>query len=256
MTVDGSESLMPPVPQTALGGPSAPDAPTAAPGPLPLAREASPRDAVSRRNPDCFHALLHHLPWPSSDPTRCIRSVAFTSCYRGEGVSTVALHSAVAAARSGSYRVLVVDANLGEPSLHRALGLARTPGLAEAILGLPDCDGVIQRTHQPNLSALAAGRGDASRVYEAADRFAQLVADLKRAFDLAVFDMPPCGRDLATSHLFRLFDGVVLVIEDARVRWEVAQRATKRLRQSGANLLGAVLNKRHEHIPNWLYRRL
>jgi capsular exopolysaccharide synthesis family protein len=179
-----------------------------------------------------------------------------TSCYSGEGVSTIAIHSAIAAAGSGNYRVLLVDADFAHPKVHRVFDLPAAPGLAEAISSDGACRLTVQHTRLNNLSVLPAGNGDAARLYEAIDRFAALVAELNKDFDLTIFDMPASGQASPASHLFRVFDGVVLVIEDERVRWEVAQRTTKRLRQAGANLLGVALNKRHQHIPDWLYRRM
>ena len=53
-----------------------------------------------------------------------------------------------------------------------------------------------------------------------------------------------------------LLAGVVLVIEAEQTRFESAQRATRSLQQAQANLLGVILNKRPQHIPEWLYERL
>ena len=51
-------------------------------------------------------------------------------------------------------------------------------------------------------------------------------------------------------------DGVVLVVESEKTRWEVAESARKWIKSGNGNVLGVVLNKRKYHIPNWLYRRL
>jgi Mrp family chromosome partitioning ATPase len=206
--------------------------------------------------PDYFHALLRNLPWPSSDAARSVRTIGMTSCYSSEGVSTIAIQSAVAAAGSGKYSVLLVDANFADPNVHRVFDLPVAPGLAEALSSVGSRRPAMHRTRLNDLSILPAGKGDAVRLYEAVDDFAALVTELKKGFDLTIFDMPASGQASQASHLFRLFDGVVLVVEDERVRWEVAQSTTKRLRQAGANLLGVALNRRHEHIPDWLYRRM
>ena len=56
--------------------------------------------------------------------------------------------------------------------------------------------------------------------------------------------------------LYGLVQGVLLVIQSERVRWPVAKRFVTDLERSGANLLGAVMNRRRQHIPGWLYRTL
>ena len=71
-----------------------------------------------------------------------------------------------------------------------------------------------------------------------------------------VFDMPAAGRLGFLVRLASLVDGVLLVVEAERVRWEVARRPIEQLTRANVHLLGAVLNKRRQHVPNWLYRTL
>jgi protein-tyrosine kinase len=51
-------------------------------------------------------------------------------------------------------------------------------------------------------------------------------------------------------------DGLLLVLESEKVRWEVAQSRSSALADMGANLLGVVMNKRPDHVPRWLYNTL
>jgi Mrp family chromosome partitioning ATPase len=53
-----------------------------------------------------------------------------------------------------------------------------------------------------------------------------------------------------------LMDGVVLVVEAEKTRWEVANKVREALVQADANVLGVILNKRRFHIPEWLYKTL
>jgi Mrp family chromosome partitioning ATPase len=48
-------------------------------------------------------------------------------------------------------------------------------------------------------------------------------------------------------------DGVVLVVQAEKTRWQVAEQAKRILEESGARLLGAVINRRRYHIPQALY---
>jgi len=168
----------------------------------------------------------------------------------------MAIHTAIAAAESGNHNVLLVDANISAPRVHDVLDLPLSPGLGEALSASGPHKLAVRRTRQSNLSVLTAGVGQAGRVYEAGDNLAALFDALKKKFDLVLFDMPATSEASSALHLFRLFDGVVLVVENERVRSVVAQKATENLRRAGANLLGVVLNKRNKHIPDWLYQRL
>lgn len=203
----------------------------------------------------CFHALLRNLPWPSRDSARRITTLAMTSCYRQEGVTTMATQTALAAASSGAHRVLLVDANLTCPVAHRRFQQSLVPGLAEVILDHHSLPSAI-RDNQQHLAILPAGYGEPSRVYEPADRWIAILANLKQNFDLVIFDMPATSEVKLAMPLFGLFDGVLLVVEHERVRWQAALKQRQALIRANANVLGVAFNKRTEHIPAWLYRSL
>jgi uncharacterized protein involved in exopolysaccharide biosynthesis/Mrp family chromosome partitioning ATPase len=76
------------------------------------------------------------------------------------------------------------------------------------------------------------------------------------AYKMVVFDMPPVWDPGFSARLASQVNGVILVVEAEKVRWEVARQAKEFLGQTNANIFGAVLNKRQFHIPEWMYRRL
>jgi Mrp family chromosome partitioning ATPase len=252
--------------------PSNPDAPAAVDAACAASVATSPRSDAVRRpvvstlpegaagllfedGQDYFRALLRHLPWPADGATRPITTLGVTSCYRDEGVTTVAVNTALAAAGCRNQRVLVVDANLSHPSLHRLFEISATPGLKDVLLDQLPLDAVLCES-SGGLQLLTAGQGDPARAYEATDRWRELFTQLKRNFDLVVVDLPAASEAGTAAHLFSLVDGVVLVVEHERVRWEAAQQKRLGLRRAKANLVGVVFNKRTEHIPGWLYRTL
>jgi len=202
-----------------------------------------------------YRTLLRGLDWPSNRSADSLQTLAITSCQRGEGVSTVAAHLAVTAASSLTHRVLLVDANIAWPSLHKTFGLTLDPGQSDHARPRRS----VQSTHYKNLGLLTSrslSGNDPTSIDGLTERFSQLVVAAKRSFDLAVFDMPAANPTNLGLQLFAIFDGVLLVAEAERVRSEVAEHTKQKLDQVGANLLGVVLNKRTYHIPNWLYRTL
>jgi len=200
--------------------------------------------------------VLRSLNWPGGDCGCSLRTLGITSCYSGEGVSTVAAQLAVTAA-SYDRRVLLVDCSLERPSAERTFRLRLGAGLADYLLEDQELPACIQTTGVENLSVLTAGRsnGRLADAYDAAG-LVHLVESLKKEFHLSVFDMPAAGEASPTTRMARLLDGVVLVVEAERVRLEVAQRITEQFVRADVRLLGAVLNKRQHYVPNWLYRTL
>jgi Mrp family chromosome partitioning ATPase len=79
---------------------------------------------------------------------------------------------------------------------------------------------------------------------------------MKKGYRHIVFDMPAMKEARSSARLASLCDGVVLVVEAERLRWEVLFDAKALLTKWNANTIGVVLNKRRFPIPEWLYRML
>jgi Mrp family chromosome partitioning ATPase len=70
-----------------------------------------------------------------------------------------------------------------------------------------------------------------------------------------IVDLPTVAKGVPAG-LGSLLDGLLLIVEAERIRWQVAQRTASLLTAAGVNLLGVVMNKRPNHIPRWLYETL
>ncbi len=177
-----------------------------------------------------LHGLLCKLPWKGSGGADDLRTIGVTSCNRGEGVSTVAAELAQSAAQCGERRVLLVDCNLQHPSVHRRFAVSMCPGLADVLREGADEWPAIQASPLANLSLLPAGKADAHRPwhYEAA-QLPAIVQALRGDFDLVVFDMPAVLEEASAGGIASLLDGVLLVVEAERIRWEAARRGQQAL---------------------------
>jgi len=199
-----------------------------------------------------FYNTLRDRLMLSKDVSRePLRLIAVTSCYSGEGVSTVASNLAVTLSHHGS--VLLVDANLDNPSLHRIFKMDLTPGLAETLES--GTDAVTRAGH--NMDILAAGQmnGSLPRMVESPDRLSDVLNEYREKYRFVVFDAPAVTESSAGVRLSSLVDGVILVVEAERTRSETVLRVKEQLAQVKANVLGVVLNKRRFPIPGILYRK-
>lgn len=91
-----------------------------------------------------------------SQPEAAPKNILFTSAVGGEGKTTNAVNTATMFALSGA-KVLLIDADVRNPSCHKVLGMANPSGLTELITGQLGVDEVIQATAVDNLSLLTAG---------------------------------------------------------------------------------------------------
>ncbi len=227
-------------------------------GPPPVVADASPRqpcDGLQRH----FRAMLRSLHWPeeggNENEAGALGTLGLTSCSRSEGVSTIAAQLAVAAARVGGGPVLLLDTNLTRPAVHELFDVDLGPGLAEALLNPGALPTWVQPSGFENLSVLTAGEPNSKlpRAFDTAGMDV-IIRSVRREYALVVFDLPPAGQEGAAVRLAGLLDAVVLVVEAERVGYEVARRTRELLERAGANVRGAVLNKRREYVPWWLRR--
>jgi len=183
------------------------------------------------------------------------RSIGLTSCTRSEGVTTVASNLAVYTAQCIRARILVVDANLAHPSLHKTFKLRATPGLADALAGSITPAESIQQSGLDNLSIVTSGidKGPA-RFNLPPDGVCRVFESFRTGFDLVIVDLPaldvPTNLSLLTSRL----DGVLVVLAAEGISAEVAKRQLRQLTENGTDLLGVVFNKRRRHLPWWIDR--
>jgi capsular exopolysaccharide synthesis family protein len=143
---------------------------------------------------------------------------------------------------SGSYRrrVLLVDADLRSPSLHRFFGLANRTGLSD---GLRLHDAAISPVAvSPYLSVLPAGNPDPNPLASlTSDRMQSLIGQAASSYDWVLVDAPPVSLLPDAHHLARLVDGVLLVIAAHATPYAVIDRTLTELDPD--RILGVVLNR-------------
>ncbi len=186
-----------------------------------------------------------------------LRVLAITGSHRHEGVSTVAANLAISLAWLGQGDVLLIDANLCHPLVHKMFKTRLSPGLAETLANGGGNGNAISpsRVHGPHVLSAGIAKRSFSQILDSRE-FRKLLNAMKKNYRFIVLDLPAVNEASWTIRLARLCDGVCLVVEAERSRWEVAQNTKEQLLTSKANVLGVVLNKRRFHIPEWLYKTL
>jgi len=184
-------------------------------------------------------------------------TLAIIGCQRGEGVSTIAANISAKLAQGRGGRVLLIDTNIRRPSAHQIFKTRLRPGLMDIPTAGLDIRNLIISQRFKNLHILAAGmpNGSPPGILQPT-RFTQFINSMKTNYRHVVIDMPAIKEARFSARLSSLCDGVVLVIEAERLRWQVLLEAKEQLLKWNANLIGVVLNKRRFPIPGWLYRML
>lgn len=192
---------------------------------------------------EAYRTLRTNIQFSSVD--RPIRTLLITSTGPGEGKSTTAANLAVVLAQTGQ-RVVLVDADLRRPRLHRMFGLPNAVGLTTTLLtgADPFLDGYLQAAPAENLWVLTSGPlpPNPSELL-GSRRMESLVQRLLEEADIVIFDSPPCLAVTDAAVLARQLDGVLLVIDAGETHRPLARRAVEELSTVGGRTIGVVLNK-------------
>jgi capsular exopolysaccharide synthesis family protein len=179
-----------------------------------------------------------------ASPEHPPRSILITSCEPGDGKSLVAVNLAVVLTQLGR-RVLLVDADLRRPRLHRVFGVENAVGLSSYLTGNAEFDEIIHSTDVPSLDFLSSGPipPTPAELLDSA-RLSMLLTRVldEGRFDHVIFDSPPSVHVTDAVLLSAKMDATMLV-----VRWEKTSRGalasgTERFKNARAHLVGAVLN--------------
>jgi len=178
--------------------------------------------------------------------------IGVVSCFSGEGASIVAANLAVRLSRSEGGRVLLMHAN-GRSRRQKLARLFHVRGTLEEGEVSVDSENkrvVLRPTRVGDrldlLLGLSPGFGPKA--------VKRILGGLRERYTFVVVDLPPVLGDSSALRWASVMDGVILVLEAERVRWEAAVRGKRLLEEAGTRILGAVLNKRRYPIPGWLYK--
>ena len=191
---------------------------------------------------EAFRSLRTNIQFAGVDQP--IRTLLVTSAGPSEGKSTVAANLAVVMAQAG-LKVVLFDGDLRRPTIHKQFGQINRAGLTDVIMrdpgqwsditiasGIPNLSLLLSGTLPPNPSELLGSK-----------RMHQLLEQLHQSYDVVIIDAPPLLPVTDALVLAPMTDGVVLVIDYGGTRIGEARQGKTQLDQSGARVVGVVLNK-------------
>jgi capsular exopolysaccharide synthesis family protein len=182
--------------------------------------------------------------------------LVFTSAQPLEGKTTAAVNVGMALAFGGA-RVLVVDADMRRPGLHGPLRLTNERGLSHVLTGQARVRDVIQRTVDPNLLAITAGRTPPNpSELLTSERMKTLLTNLVHGpFDWIIIDTPPVLAVTDAVVLAPLVSGVVFVIGAEMTRRRLAERALETVLATRPKQISILLNRVDFERNKYYYSR-
>ncbi|WP_379510550.1 GumC family protein [Novosphingobium bradum] len=203
----------------------------------PAAAMEDPKSPIS----EAYNSLRGSLLYSTSEGLPQV--VLVTSAQPAEGKTTTSLAVAASFARMGK-SVLLIDADLRRPTLHRQVGSRNERGLSSLLTSKDPLDSAIVPSGQANLMLLTSGAIPPSPTELVSGvRLEQVVQEAAQRFDLVIIDSPPVLGLADAPIMAPLVDGVIFVIEAGRSRRGSLKAALRRLRAMRPIILGAVLTK-------------
>lgn len=172
-----------------------------------------------------------------------LSSLLVTSSVPSEGKSTIASNLAYVLSQTNK-NVLIVDADLRKPTVHKTYRLNNQSGLT-TLLSQPNLkfNQIVQRSSDLGLYLLPSGPipPNPSELLSSG-RMQSLMKELNENFDVVIYDTPPVNTVTDPLILANRVDGVVIVARQGYVKREQIRKSIDSLRKLDSNILGYVLN--------------
>ncbi len=185
------------------------------------------------------------------------RVILFVGSRSNEGTSTIARQLAKTASLRMEKSVLLIDLDRSRPDLHVYTNLKPEANSGDAEDLEDRLDDTLCRVEESSLYVMPIFQRTmvSPRTLDTA-KGADFWEPLKERFDLIIVDSPPATMFPDGPAIVSRVDGVILVVEAEKTRWQVALAAKEKILKSGGNILGIVFNKRRLYIPESIYKYL
>jgi capsular exopolysaccharide synthesis family protein len=222
---------------------------------IPAVRSGRDRPVLSGHND--FSEAIRSLRTSIALSTRQGGTIVLvTSAQPLEGKTTTACNLASALAYGGA-RVLLIDADMRRPGVHKGFGIDNRCGLSELLSGRAHLTETVQRLSDPDLWIMPAGSSPMNpSELLASNRMEALMKQVQQGpFDWVIVDTPPVLAVTDASILTQWVSGVTFVVGSEMTRRRLAERAIETLAAGRPRILGAVLNRVDVSRNKYYYAR-
>ena len=181
--------------------------------------------------------ILYSMPRDNTSKT-----VLITSAEPQAGKTTTSTNIALALAQQG-VNVLLVDADLRKPQIHRIFGIEKKTGLSEFLLGHTTFGSLLNTVGIDNLKVVISGRMPSNPAeIIGSEKMKEFVEQAKKEFNFVVFDSPPIISVADATILADMVDSTVQVVRSGKAHTPLVLRAKEKLLATRTRSLGVILN--------------
>jgi len=203
------------------------------------------RKLITRSNPRSFVSEQYRTLRTNinfSMPKNELQTILVTSASPGEGKSTTASNLAVLFAQEGK-RVVLVDADMRKPTSHYTFHVTNTLGLSNLLTNQSSVDETVKEAGVEGLQIITSGPipPNPAELLTSIQMDA-LLDELKKRFDIILFDAPPTLSVTDAQVLSNKCDGTIFVVSSKETSIDNASKAKELLVSAKAHILGVVIN--------------
>jgi capsular exopolysaccharide synthesis family protein len=198
---------------------------------------------------EAYRSLRSNIEFSRSENP--LHVILVTSLEAKDGKTTVAINLALSLVQTGK-QVILVDADLRRPSIHRYLDLPEREGLRDVLEDSTRLDSALYRWKDTDLLILSNGTptDDLPDRLLSPSQIETFLYDLRRKADVIVIDSSPLIVSDAISLAARA-DGVLIVVRPGHTNKDLIKNMLDKVERAGANIVGVVLNRIPMHQPGF-----
>lgn len=205
---------------------------------------------------ESYYQLVLAMRYSSDRP---LRTVTVTSPLKGDGKSTIASNVAAAfgeiavSSIEREARVLVIDADLRRPSLHKKLGVSNDLGLSDILVGRAQLSECVQRTERPGVDVLTSGTHSPNPIkLLQSNRFDALLREARERYVTVIVDAPALVPVFDAAIVATKTDGTIMILSAGQTDMRSTRKALARLEAVGVgDLVGAVVNRATSKVEDY-----
>jgi polysaccharide biosynthesis transport protein len=186
-----------------------------------------------------------------------LKTLLVTSSTEQEGKTTSVFWLGKTFSQSG-FKVLLIDADIFKPNLHKLFNLSQGSGLSDYLLLNKDVKDLIIKTGFPDLYMIPAGLipPNPAEVL-GSQKLRELFFSLKDQFDIIIIDSPPVLVAIEVATIGTYIDGIAMVVKANDQSWQTVTKSLQRLKSLKGNVLGVILTsvKHSENSANYYYQK-